>query len=278
MDSIAVIIPTFNRRERLCAALDSVLAQTCPADEICVVDDGSRDGTADMLRQRYPDVHCLVQENRGVSAARNAGVRATHSQWLAFLDSDDVWMPDKLARQREAWQKESSYQLVHCDEIWVRNGVRVNPMRKHAKAGGNVFRKCLPLCVISPSAVLLTRELFTGAGGFDETLPACEDYDLWLRICCTWPVLFVNQPLLSKFGGHDDQLSRRYWGMDRFRVRALVKLLDTGMLSAEQAHAARAMLRKKCRILINGARKRGNTKLLDDMLDLQHKYSMAMAS
>jgi glycosyltransferase involved in cell wall biosynthesis len=272
--SISVIIPSYNRGHSLPRALDSVLAQTWPADQIIVVDDGSDDGTAELLARDYPELHYLFQENRGVSAARNAGIRAAEGDWIALLDSDDEWLPEKLERQLQALQESEGSLLVHCDEIWIRNGRRVNPMHKHAKAGGWIFERCLPLCAISPSAVLMARSLLAEVGEFDEALPACEDYDLWLRICSRYPVLYVEQALLKKYGGHDDQLSRQHWGMDRFRVQALDKILSSASLDARQQELARAMLKEKCRILRLGAEKRGNQPLLDELQSLLNRHQL----
>jgi len=257
--AISVVIPTFNRASLLPRALDSVLAQTFMPTEIIVVDDGSTDTTRQLMKDRYPGIDYLYLANKGVSHARNAGVARSNCRWLAFLDSDDQWLPDKLERQWHALQAEPHYRLCHTDEIWIRNGKRVNPMNKHAKQGGYIFEKCLPLCVISPSSVVLCRQLFERLGGFDETLPACEDYDLWLRICASRPVLYLDEPLLRKYGGHPDQLSRQHWGMDRFRVHALEKLLKSGVLSSVQYSAARRILLQKCEILTGGAMKRGKS-------------------
>ena len=110
-------------------------------------------------------------------------------------------------------------------------------MHKHAKAGGWIYTHCLPLCAISPSAVLIHRSIFDCVGLFNEQLPACEDYDLWLRICARFPVHFIPEPLIIKYGGHDDQLSRRYWGMDRFRIQALEDILASGVLTEEHRQA-----------------------------------------
>jgi glycosyltransferase involved in cell wall biosynthesis len=267
-ESISVVIPTYNRANCLPRALESVLAQTHPVEEICVVDDGSTDGTAQLLQSNYPQVNYYRQENRGVSAARNLGINNTQGRWLAFLDSDDEWLPDKIEKQLSEFTQHPSYKLIHCDEIWIRNGVRVNAMDKHEKSGGEIFENCLPLCAISPSAALIQRELLTEVGLFEESLPACEDYDLWLRICSRYPVLYVNEKLLRKYGGHEDQLSRQYWGMDRFRVDALDRIIRQGILDEGQLAAARATLISKCQILINGASKRGNTELLSQYQDL----------
>jgi len=255
---ISVVVPTFNRAHTLPRALDSVLRQSLPVAEIIVVDDGSQDGTANLIRRRYPQVHYLRQPNGGVSSARNRGIEAAGGDWIAFLDSDDAWLPDKLAAQRAVLRGHPNIRLCHTQEIWVRNGRRVNQMDKHAKSGGYIFRKCLPRCVISPSAALLHRALFAELGAFDEELPACEDYDLWLRICATELVAFVPEPQLRKYGGHADQLSCRHWGMDRFRIRALEKIIGSDRLDAGDRAAACAMLTRKAGILAAGARKRGH--------------------
>ena len=257
--TVAVIIPTYNRVATLGRALKSVFTQSRQADEVCVVDDGSTDGTEEFVKDQYPDTIYIKQENSGVSSARNKGVAATTTQYLSFLDSDDEWLPKKLETQLSALQAEPNFRVVHSDEIWIRNGKRVNQMDKHRKQGGELFARCLPLCVISPSAVVLERLLFDELGGFDELLPACEDYDLWLRLCSREQVLFIDSPLLKKYGGHEDQLSRQYWGMDRFRVQSLIKLLNSGVLNNEQDQLARATLLEKAKILQNGAAKRGKT-------------------
>lgn len=253
--TVSVVIPTYNRASRVTHALHSVLSQTRPPDEVIVVDDGSTDDTAERIRTRFPGVRLLTQENRGVSAARNAGIRAASGEWIALLDSDDEWLPRKLELQLRAVAEETL--VCHGDEIWIRRGRRVNPMKKHRKHGGHIFDKCLPRCVISPSSVLLRRRLLDTVGLFDEALPACEDYDLWLRVTARFPVLFVDEPLIVKHGGHDDQLSRRYWGMDRFRIAALEKILASDVLDGSQRAAAESMLATKIAIYASGARKRG---------------------
>lgn len=255
-ESVSVIIPTYNRADALRRALDSVFAQTHKADEVCIVDDGSSDNTEAIMRTEYPDVRYVKQENKGVSAARNRGVELTEGDWIAFLDSDDEWLPNKLEVQLSALESSPRNRLVHSDEIWIRNGRRVNQMNKHKKRGGYIFPHCLPLCAISPSSVLIERSLFCDTGGFDESLPACEDYDLWLRICQSEEVIYVDEPLLRKFGGHEDQLSRLHWGMDRFRVRALAKLLRAQTLAPDQDAMVRKTLHEKVIILMNGAIKR----------------------
>jgi len=258
---ISVIIPTWNRAGRLREALQSVYAQTAPATEVIVVDDGSTDTTRQMVLGEFPQTRYIYQQNRGVSSARNTGIGAATGDWIALLDSDDRWQADKLAHQQQQLQDNPDYRIAHCNEIWIRHGKRVNPMKKHAKYGGKIYRHCLPLCAISPSAVIIHREVFASVGLFDEQLPACEDYDLWLRICAVYPVLFSEQALVIKEGGHGDQLSRRYWGMDRFRIQALEKMLASRVLDTVSHTATRDMLIDKLSIVIKGAVKHGNHKL-----------------
>ena len=257
MPSVSVIIPTHNRRALVCEAVASIQAQRAVACEIIVVDDGSTDNTAAALRASAPDIRYMRQAQRGVAAARNAGVRCAAGEWLAFLDSDDVWRPDKLARQLAYHASRPELGASQTGEIWIRNGVRVNPCRHHRKPDGDVFAASLVRCVVSPSAVLLRRELFDELGGFDETLEVCEDYDLWLRLGVHHVVGLLDEPLVVKRGGHADQLSRRHWGMDRFRVAALMKLLAQAELDEPRRALAVTTLRQKCAVLAHGARRRG---------------------
>jgi GT2 family glycosyltransferase len=256
MSNISVIIPTHNRRDFVREAIASVLAQTCQDFELIVVDDGSTDGTDEVVRE-FPRTRYLFQENRGVSAARNVGVASSRGELIAFLDSDDLWQPGKLAAQAAFFTAQPEARICQTEELWLRNGVRVNPRNKHRKPSGDIFAPSLQLCLVSPSAVMMRRELFEQMGGFDEEFPACEDYDLWLRIAAREPVHLIKEPLVIKRGGHADQLSHRFWGMDRFRIAALCKLLDSNVLSPEQRRQAEEVLRAKCAILAQGARKRG---------------------
>ena len=257
---VSVIVPTYNRAVSLRRALISVLDQTLAPFEIIVVDDGSSDASANLVQHAFPDVRYVYQRHAGVSAARNRGVRAAQADWIAFLDSDDEWESAKLERQTEALRTHPGHRLVHCDETWLRNGQRLPQKTKHRKHGGWIFERCLPLCAISPSAAVLGRSLFDDVGYFDESLPACEDYDLWLRITAREPVLFVAEPLVTKHGGHADQLSRRIPALDRFRIKALLKLIETGTLSPAQSKAGLACLANKLDIYINGAAKRGHAR------------------
>jgi glycosyltransferase involved in cell wall biosynthesis len=254
---VSVIIPTYNRAAWAAEAVASVLAQSYGDFELLVVDDGSTDDTAAALAAFGGKFKLLRrEESRGVSAARNLGARRAAGDWLAFLDSDDLWLPDKLARQVAYMQAHPDLIISQTEEVWVRNGVRVNAPAPCRKMAGDIFLASLKRCLISPSAVLLHRRLFQDLGGFDENLPAAEDYDLWLRIAWRHPVGLVPEPLIIKRGGHADQLSRQ-WGLDRFRIRALVKLLGEPGLPLHYKEAARRTLAEKCRIYAQGCAKRG---------------------
>lgn len=265
---ISVIIPSYNRIHTLIRAIDSVLGQDSPVDEIIVVDDGSNDGTAEQISRLYPTLRLIQQSNRGVSAARNAGINQACHAWIAFLDSDDSWLPGKISQIRQAQNRHPEIRLFHSDEIWIRNGVRVNAMKKHLKTGGWIFERCLPRCVISPSSVVLHRSLLQSVGLFDESLPACEDYDLWLRVCHQYPVHYIDRPLITKYGGHKDQLSKQYWGIDRFRIHSIHRLLQQGELSESDYAVAMSTLIGKLEILLKGAKKHRNEKIIAEFMPM----------
>ena len=255
--AISVIIPVYNRAWCLEKTLQSVLAQTFRNFEVIVVDDGSTDGTPDLLR-RFPEVRVhRWEENRGVSAARNQGIQMAQGQWICFLDSDDRWIENKLQMQMDWMQEHPECPACYTDEIWIRNGVRVNPKNKHRKYSGDIFRHCLPLCIISPSSILMRASILQDIGDFDTDLAACEDYDLWLRLTSRYPVDFIAEKLIIKTGGHADQLSHKYRGMDRFRVYALEKILKLNDLSRQQRAWVLEALVEKCSILHLGYQNRG---------------------
>ena len=255
---VSVIIPTHNRRKTLAGAVESVRSQTFRDWELLIVDDGSSDGTyRDWSESGDPRIRYLRTEHRGVSAARNLGIQQAKFPWISFLDSDDTWLPKKLETQLAALKFHSDYLAVHSDEIWIRRGRRVNPKKIHRKYGGWVYRHSLPRCVISPSSILVSGKLLDRCGAFDETFPVCEDYELWLRMFARHPILFVDRPLLVKTGGHADQLSRSTWGLDRFRIRAMVKTVESGIVSLQQEAWTAAEIVRKLEILAGGCEKRG---------------------
>ena len=270
---LSVIIPSYNRAPLLERALDSVLSQSHAADEIIVVDDGSTDDTRQLIKARYPQINYLYQDNKGVSSARNLGITHSNCEWICLLDSDDSWQPDKLEKQVQALTDNPGYILCHTNETWYRNGKVLNQGKKHKKYGGHIFQHCLPLCAISPSSVMINRQLFDDVGLFDETLPACEDYDMWLRISCKYPVLFLDEPLTNKYGGHEDQLSRQHWGMDRFRIIALQKIIESKRLNDSDRQAAINMLLIKISIFLEGSKKYGRNAYSEKFEALTKQYA-----
>ncbi|HQH42767.1 MAG TPA: glycosyltransferase [Syntrophorhabdaceae bacterium] len=251
---VSVIITTYNRKKFLFHAVNSVIQQDFQDKEIIVVDDGSVDKSYEIVKDL--PVRYVWKPNGGISSARNAGIRLSRGDYIAFLDVDDLWLKNKLSIQMEA-MIEKDYPVSYTDEIWLKNHKRINQRQRHRKYSGHIFDRCLPLCIISPSSVVIKREVFDTIGLFDESLPVCEDYDMWLRLSSRYPVLFIDRPLIIKNGGHEDQLSKRYEVMDRFRIKSLVKLLDSNTLDMDMREKAIGELERKCHIVARGAIKRG---------------------
>lgn len=259
---VSVIIPTYNRKNFLKEAILSVLNQNYMHFELIIYDDGSNDGTDELIRsfKKFYDIkYIFSHENRGPSYARNRAVENAKGKFIAFLDSDDLWTKNKLKIQME-YMKKNNCSICQTEEIWIRNGKIVNPMIKHTKPSGFIFERCLDLCVVSPSSVMIEKKLFLDSGGFDESLPACEDYDLWLRLSLKTPIYLIDKKLVIKRGGHNDQLSRNIPYLDRFRVYSMTKLLDNYQLDTEKMRYLKKSLTEKCTILCNGLKKKAKLK------------------
>jgi len=252
---VSVILPTFNRAWTLKDAIESVLFQDYPHIELIVIDDGSKDNTQELLKEYKSEIIILTQENRGVSAARNAGIKKSRGEFIALLDSDDSWDKKKISCQVEFFKQNPKAMICQTEEIWIRNSKRVNPKNKHKKPSGMIFEPSLDLCLVSPSAVMMKKKMFEQKGFFNEEFTVCEDYDLWLRISSTMPIYLIDKPYTIKRGGHKDQLSL-FHSQDKFRIRSLKELLKSGGLTQEQAKKAKKVLKKKCTIYGNGCIKR----------------------
>ena len=258
MALVGVIVPVYNRLSPALRAVESVLQQTWKDYEVIVVDDGSTCDLAPLEERVAAACGKFIRVTHGgPSAARNAGARAAASCYLAFLDSDDEWLPLKLEKQ-VAFMLERACRICQTEEIWIRRGMFVNQKKTHEKPDGEAFYKSLQLCCISPSSVMLEHELFDSFGGFDEEMMVCEDYELWLRMTVSEQVPLLREALIRKYGGHADQLSRSEPAMDRFRVYALVKLLAGPSLSEEKVRAVLETIAGKSAVLSAGAAKRGN--------------------
>lgn len=262
LETVSVVIPTLNRCLLLKRAIDSVLNQSVSPNEVIVIDNGSSDETINMISTNYPDIIFLTEEKIGVSASRNQGIKKSNSEWVAFLDSDDVWEPFKLEKQLTFNNRfKTNFRFIHTNETWIRNGKFLNQMKKHEKSGGDLFKNCLKLCCISPSSSMIKKEVFKDYGFFDEELQVCEDYDMWVRITAKENVGYLSEPLVIKYGGHADQLSKKYWGMDRFRIKSLEKNINSNWFSKDQNKYAYETLIKKLQIVLSGAKNRNNTEL-----------------
>lgn len=276
MPLVSVIIPTFNRARFVGRAIDSVLSQTFQDFELIVVDDGSTDGTAELLSKNYPNIRIFLQPNRGVASARNLGIRNASGELIAFLDSDDEWLPRKLEKQVSLYDSHEPFFICHSDEIWIRNGCELKQQAKHKKQGGRFFERALERCLISPSSVIISRALLDKVGLFDESLLAAEDYDMWLRITAFHTVRFVEEALIIKHGGHSDQLSVITEAIDVYRILAVQKVLKFDNLSQDYQRAAIRELTKKCAIVAKGCEKRGKTREAQIYLEVARAYNAAV--
>ena len=259
----SVIIPVFNREKFIARAIESVLNQSYKNFELIAVDDGSTDNTPNIASQ-YP-VRLIRQENKGVSAARNAGIKAARGEIIALLDSDDEWRKDHLACHKEFFTKNPSYKIHQTDEMWIRNGKFLNKKKIHQKKEDFIFYESLHLCLISPSAVAIKKELFSEVGLFNEDFAVCEDYELWLRITKKYPIGFTPKATVIKYGGHEDQLSHKYYAMDRWRIRAMLPYCDD--------ERVREVALKKCEIVIKGAKKHNNKEILDEFMPIYQRLA-----
>ena len=265
---ISVVIPSYNRYEVLKRALASVYAQTHTPFEVIVIDDGSTDSTS-KIQEDFPDVKYFYKDNGGVSSARNFGVKCSSFEWVAFLDSDDEWDENKLKEQVAFHEENSDVLMSYTAEKWIRDAVEVKIPKKFRKYGGDIFEKCLSHCIIAPSATLIHKDLLTAVGDFDEELEVCEDYDLWLRVSRKHRIGLIYKPLITKYGGAKDQLSAKYWGMDRFRVVALEKLL---LNDGVKRDLILNELLKKYRLLLKGAVKHDRTLEIESYLKKIETY------
>ena len=274
--NISVVIPSYNRKDFLKRSIDSAINQTKKPLEIIVVDDGSTDGTETMIKSDYDFVKFIKQKNKGVSAARNIGIKVSIGEWICFLDSDDEWKKDKLEKQINAMKSNPGYKFFHSNEIWIKNGLRINQKKKHKKYGGDIFDKCLDMCRISPSSVMINKTVFDEVGNFNEGLVVCEDYELWLRICDKYKVFFIDEPLIIKYGGHQGQLSYSIKSIENHRIKALEYLILENLNRKNKRHAIQ-MLLSKLNIYLKGLvkrRKNDEIAVYEEKIKVWNKFSI----
>jgi len=275
---LSVIIPTHNRADMVGEAIESVLTQDYFQDrsvgkdfELLVVDDGSTDNTKSVVQSFGNNVTYVKQNNRGVSSARNLGLKLSRGSRIAFLDSDDIWLSEKVRIQMGFMNTFPGAMVCYSDEIWIRDGRRVNPKKKHHKYSGWIFDHVLSLCLLSLSSAMFRKNVFKDIGVFDESLPTCEDYDLSIRLAFRYPVHLISKPLIVKRGGHPGQLSQEFPCMDRFRVKVLENALSLDLTRIQRQHVEEEIV-KKSRILALGYAKRGNTRDARTYQDIMDKY------
>ena len=273
MAEVSVIIPTYNRANLIKRAITSVARQTFKDLEIIVIDDGSEDDT-DKIVQNIADSRISYKkiDHSGVSRARNEGIELSRGRWIAFIDSDDEWLDTKIEKQLKYLENHPQYPACHTDEIWIKDGVRINQGKKHKKYAGNFFSPSLKMCLISPSSVIIQRDIFTEIGGFDESFNYVEDYELWLRLTSKYEIGYINEKLVIKYGGHQDQLSRKIDGIEKYRMMALEKFIKNNHsndLLKEHVDQAFKEYDRKFNIYSLGCLKRGKVK---ELSELRHKY------
>ncbi|WP_319559467.1 glycosyltransferase family A protein [Marispirochaeta sp.] len=253
---VSIIIPTHNRYHLLTEAIESVRAQIFCDYELIIVDDGSDDNTPSLRDE--PDIRYLQTSRCGMpGAARNRGAEISRGEYLAFLDSDDLWLPEKLSRQVPLLDAQPDVPLIHTRELWRRGTKTVSQKgQKHARKG-NIFTDALWKCTIGPSTVLMRKSAFEELGGFDESLEVAEDYEFWLRVTSRYPVAYIDEALTIKRAGDWEQLSEKHGQIEEFRIEALFRLLEQERLPQEHRSETLVMLNNKLDIWSAGARKRG---------------------
>lgn len=238
---VTAVIPAHGRVELLHRAIDSVLAQRDCAVELVVVDDGSGlDVTGPYQLVRQP--------RQGPGPARNLGARHARGRWLAFLDSDDVWEPEKCRLQQD-YLEAGGFRAGLTQEWWIRSGKRAEPPLRYRPAEGELLERTAATLCVSCSALMIERGLFWELGGFDPRFFVCEDYEFALRLCAATRLGVSEGRLTTKYGGHELQLSRQVPALDRFRLMALLEQL-------EQRPGLLAVALEKVGILATGAAKR----------------------
>ncbi|MCA1933096.1 MAG: glycosyltransferase family 2 protein [Calditerrivibrio sp.] len=253
---VSVVIPVYNRTGLLKSSIESVLSQNYKNFQILVIDDGSSFETFDALKPYISFIEYIkLDKNYGVSYSRNIGIKRSKYEWIAFLDSDDIWLPNKLIIQTE-FMKKNNFLVSHTDEYWFKIDRFVNQRGKHSRYGGDIFANSLDFCRISPSSVMIHRSVFDNVGLFDENLKVCEDYDLWLRITNRYVVGYLPIKTIIKISHNDPQLSLSTPHLEYYRLLSLTKFIKRNKLSYFRKKSAIMELGKKYDIVKAGIDKK----------------------
>jgi len=301
--SVSVVIPVYDRPGMATEAVRSVLFQSYPHLECILVDDGSRKPPAEAERLFSADPrfrYKRIAHTGMAGAVRNCGVREARYDLIAFLDSDDIWLPDKLERQiglpasspglEDRQDLAKNFVLIHTREVWLRGEKVISQKTQRHRRHGNVFADALEKCMIGPSTVLMRKAVFEELGGFREDLEIAEDYEFWLRLTAIHQVEYIDTPLVVKRAGHGEQLSEKYGQIEIFRLTGLHDLVRSGWFikncpgggdKAEKQNScpelvhnlAAAELARKAGIYAAGSRKRGRMEEADRYEQLARKFA-----
>ncbi|MCW7492185.1 glycosyltransferase family 2 protein [Leptospira sp. 2 VSF19] len=276
---VSVILPSFNRKNIVDRAITSVISQTYPHWELHIVDDGSTDETwNDLLskltgwkgklssfgrNQKSIQVHQI--EHKGVSGARNFGMEKANGDWIAFLDSDDEWYPEKLSKQMDFHKSNPEFFFSQTKEVWNKKGNLMEPKGKYQKRSGWFLKESLELCMVTSSSFMAHKPTLAEIGGFRTELLVCEDYDLWNRILFAgFPIGLIEENLMVRYGGHEDQLSNQYQALERFRLYSLLltkeELSENGkwdLLEPAHKYLFQIAIKSRMDTILQGRFKRG---------------------
>ncbi len=290
---VSVVIPTYNRVNFLKEAISSVLGQNYSEIELIVVDDGSSDGSEEWCKslnegsenERFRYVRIAHSGFPGL--VRNVGIRMASGEYIAFLDSDDIWIEEKIEEQINLMESRVNCVISHTKERWVRNRKEISQSRQRHRREGDIFEDALLKCIIGPSTVMVRKDIFNYAGFFNEHMEIAEDYELWLRVTALYRVCYIDRPLVVKRGGHSDQLSEKYGQIEIFRIEALESFIEW-LSHAKNTFSklgwnperyplvkslAYKELARKCSIYARGCFKRGREREGRSYLEKMEKYN-----
>lgn len=225
---VSIVIPTYNHEQYLARAIKSVLKQTHKNAEIIICDDGSSDNTKEVIKKfkHHKKIRYYYQSNQGLASTRNLGIKKAKGEFIAFLDSDDYWLPKKIEKQLKIFTKNKQIGLVYCFHYWVSEAGKITGKKKK-NYRGDIWQDLLQgnLIVGSGSAAVVKKECFDKIGLFDESLKSCEDWDMWLRIARVYQIDLTPE-LLVKITQHPHKIKQQKWSLARGRFKVIKKNLS----------------------------------------------------
>jgi glycosyltransferase involved in cell wall biosynthesis len=235
--TVAAIVPAYNAAALLPRSIESILSQTVPVTEVIVVDDGSTDETRQVAESFGPPVKCISQPNAGLAGARNSGIRAATSEWIALLDADDRWLPNKIEQQLNAAARHPECVLLYSDATVVLpdGSIAGHFLTDKGPISGWVFDRLLASCFMLPSTVMVRRKVLLDAGLFNESFRRVEDYELWLRLAREHQFYMVPDSL-TLYERQPDSLSRNVAAMLMAQIEVLEPLLNQPLTPSQRAN------------------------------------------